>query len=143
MLAWFCFCLSVGCYRGLKLSRQLQLPSHHTLQAELARHNDTVVLRGEDTYKNLPNKTLRLLRYALAHPAGGRAHGIAWSWDAEGLVGPGKETSGSLLAAASWHDAAATVDMFASGPRRLHARHENGRRLLRTHRQGEGLALSH
>jgi hypothetical protein len=28
------------------------------------------VLRGEDTYKNLPNKTLRLLRYALAHPAG-------------------------------------------------------------------------
>ncbi|PRW57106.1 Phosphatidylserine synthase 2 isoform A [Chlorella sorokiniana] len=40
------------------------------LQAELERHNDTVVLRGEDTYKNLPNKTLRLLRYALAHPAG-------------------------------------------------------------------------
>lgn len=30
-----------------------------------------MVLRGADTYKNLPNKTLRLLRYALAHPAGG------------------------------------------------------------------------
>lgn len=70
------------------------------------------MLRGEDTYKNLPNKTLRLLRYALAHPAGGCVQGqiratVAWSWEAEGLVGPGKETSGSLPAAASWHDAAA------------------------------------
>jgi hypothetical protein len=34
------------------------------------RYNDTVVLRGMDTYRNLPNKTLRLMRYVLAHPAG-------------------------------------------------------------------------
>jgi len=46
-------------------------PALPTRQAELERHNDTVMLRGADTYKNLPNKTLRLLRYALAHPAGG------------------------------------------------------------------------
>ncbi|KAI3437810.1 hypothetical protein D9Q98_000257 [Chlorella vulgaris] len=40
------------------------------LQEEAATHNDTVVLRGTDTYANLPNKTLRLMRYAVAHPAG-------------------------------------------------------------------------
>jgi hypothetical protein len=41
----------------------------------VARHNDSVVVRGPDTYLDLPNKTLRALRYALAHPAGG--HGSA------------------------------------------------------------------
>jgi hypothetical protein len=29
-----------------------------------------VVVRGKDTYRNFPNKTLRLLRYTLAHPKG-------------------------------------------------------------------------
>ncbi|KAL4451696.1 hypothetical protein ABPG75_007358 [Micractinium tetrahymenae] len=41
-----------------------------TLQEEALAHNDTVVLRGKDKYLNLPNKTLRFLRYVLAHPAG-------------------------------------------------------------------------
>ncbi len=44
------------------------------VQVEIAGSNpdttDIVVLRGEDTYLNLPNKTLRLMAYALAHPAG-------------------------------------------------------------------------
>lgn len=40
------------------------------VQEDLAHSNDIVVLRGPDTYLNLPNKTLRLMRYALAHPAG-------------------------------------------------------------------------
>ena len=40
-------------------------------QTEAASHNDTVVVRGADSYRNLPNKTLRTLRYAMAHPAGG------------------------------------------------------------------------
>lgn len=29
---------------------------------------DLVIVRGKDTYKNLPNKTFRVMRYALAHP---------------------------------------------------------------------------
>lgn len=40
------------------------------LQAEVEAHGDVVMLRGADTYTNLPNKTLRLLRYVAAHPAG-------------------------------------------------------------------------
>ena len=40
------------------------------LQAEARLFNDTVVVRGKDTYRNFPNKTLRLLRYTLAHPKG-------------------------------------------------------------------------
>ena len=50
-------------------------------QDEAACHSDDdtslVVLRGPDTYRNLPNKTLRLLRYMLAHPAGGSKSGRA------------------------------------------------------------------
>ena len=41
-----------------------------SLQAEVAEHNDTVVVRGEEAYIKLPNKTFRLLRYMTAHPAG-------------------------------------------------------------------------
>ena len=40
------------------------------LEAEIREHNDTVILRGNDTYLNLPNKTFRMFRYALAHPDG-------------------------------------------------------------------------
>lgn len=40
------------------------------LEAEVREYNDTVVVRGHDTYLNLPNKTFRLFRYALAHPEG-------------------------------------------------------------------------
>lgn len=40
------------------------------IAGEVAAHGDIVVLRGADTYKNLPNKTLRLLRFAVAAPAG-------------------------------------------------------------------------
>jgi hypothetical protein len=51
-------------------------PSHHepspwpSPQEEARRYNDTLVVRGPDTYRNLPNKTVRLMRYAAAHPAG-------------------------------------------------------------------------
>lgn len=38
------------------------------LEEEVRRHGDIIVLRGKDTYMNLPNKTFRMLRYALAHP---------------------------------------------------------------------------
>jgi len=38
------------------------------LEEEIVAHNDTVVLRGQDGYFNLPNKTFRTLRYTLAHP---------------------------------------------------------------------------
>jgi hypothetical protein len=41
----------------------------HALEEEVVAHNDTVFLRGKDFYTNLPNKTFRMLRYALAHPA--------------------------------------------------------------------------
>ena len=40
------------------------------LQAEVLEHNDTVIVRGEEAYSKLPNKTFRLLRYMTAHPAG-------------------------------------------------------------------------
>lgn len=38
------------------------------LKEEIRRYNDTVILRGRDYYKNLPNKTFRMLRYFLLHP---------------------------------------------------------------------------
>ena len=37
------------------------------LRDEIKKFNDTVILRGEDTYTSLPNKTFRTMRYALAH----------------------------------------------------------------------------
>ncbi|PSC69470.1 UDP-c:betaGal beta-1,3-N-acetylglucosaminyltransferase 6 isoform B [Micractinium conductrix] len=40
------------------------------LQDELLAAGDLVVLRGADTYRQLPNKTLRTLRYMAASPAG-------------------------------------------------------------------------
>lgn len=68
--------------RGNRLTRSLAgrsraPPSLVLPQEEALAHNDTVVLRGQDRYLNLPNKTLRLLRYTLTHPAGasGHAHG--------------------------------------------------------------------
>ena len=36
------------------------------LAAEVEGNNDLLVIRGAEQYKNLPNKTLRLLRYALS-----------------------------------------------------------------------------
>lgn len=55
------------------LAPSLGIPSHLLLssvppQEEARQHNDTVVVRGADTYRQLPNKTVRLLRYAVAHP---------------------------------------------------------------------------
>ncbi|KAH7622590.1 hypothetical protein NADE_005175 [Nannochloris sp. 'desiccata'] len=39
------------------------------LEEEVVAHNDIVILRGKDTYFNLPNKTFRMFRYTLAHPS--------------------------------------------------------------------------
>lgn len=38
------------------------------IQEELAEHGDLTILRGRDTYVELPNKTFRLFRYGYAHP---------------------------------------------------------------------------
>ena len=40
------------------------------LGAEAAEHGDLVVVRGADAYRNLPNKTVRLLRYMLSSARG-------------------------------------------------------------------------
>ena len=40
------------------------------LAAEAAEHSDLVVVRGADAYRNLPNKTVRLLRYMLSSARG-------------------------------------------------------------------------
>ncbi len=40
------------------------------LTAEAAAHEDLVVVRGADAYRNLPNKTVRLLRYMLSSARG-------------------------------------------------------------------------
>jgi len=40
------------------------------LTAEAATHEDLVVVRGADAYRNLPNKTVRLLRYMLSSARG-------------------------------------------------------------------------
>lgn len=56
--------------RRLRATHQPSLFLPCAPQEEARAHNDTVVLRGRDEYLNLPNKTLRFLRYALAHPAG-------------------------------------------------------------------------
>ena len=40
------------------------------LAAEAAAHSDLVVVRGADAYRNLPNKTVRLLRYMLSSARG-------------------------------------------------------------------------
>ncbi|KFM27449.1 UDP-GlcNAc:betaGal beta-1,3-N-acetylglucosaminyltransferase 6 [Auxenochlorella protothecoides] len=37
---------------------------------ELAEHGDIVIVRGPDTYMDLPNKTFRMLRFGHAHPTG-------------------------------------------------------------------------
>ncbi|KAL6766987.1 hypothetical protein ACKKBG_A38130 [Auxenochlorella protothecoides x Auxenochlorella symbiontica] len=37
---------------------------------ELAQHGDIVIVRGPDTYMDLPNKTFRMLRFGHAHPKG-------------------------------------------------------------------------
>lgn len=66
---WQCRCLPGWQDCSLKHSHQ-QLALLPSRQEEASRHRDLVVLRGADTYLNLPNKTLRILRYALAHPAG-------------------------------------------------------------------------
>ncbi|KAK9815751.1 hypothetical protein WJX72_008919 [[Myrmecia] bisecta] len=49
---------------GVGVQAALQL-----LEAEVRLHNDTVILRGREDYLNLPNKTLRLMRFALTHPS--------------------------------------------------------------------------
>ena len=41
-----------------------------SLSSEASKHRDMLVIRGLETYKNLPNKSLRLMRYALTSPAG-------------------------------------------------------------------------
>lgn len=62
-----------------------------------------MVLRGADTYKNLPNKTLRLLRYALAHPAGVQVGvGMVGRGSAEVRVG-----ASTLAGIGSWNNAVA------------------------------------
>ena len=40
------------------------------LRSEASEHRDLLVIRGLENYKNLPNKSLRLMRYALSSPAG-------------------------------------------------------------------------
>jgi hypothetical protein len=39
------------------------------LEAEVAAHNDIVIIRGKEKYMNFPNKTIRLLRYMIASRA--------------------------------------------------------------------------
>ena len=41
-----------------------------SLSREASEHQDLLVIRGVEDYKNLPNKSLRLMRYALSSPAG-------------------------------------------------------------------------
>lgn len=38
------------------------------LRSEAAQHGDLIFIPGLDTYRNLPNKSLRLLQYALSSP---------------------------------------------------------------------------
>ncbi len=38
------------------------------LAPEAAAFDDLVIVRGVDQYRKLPNKTLRLFRYAASHP---------------------------------------------------------------------------
>lgn len=40
------------------------------LREEASASRDLLVIRGLEGYKNLPNKSLRLMRYALSSPAG-------------------------------------------------------------------------
>ena len=37
-------------------------------QPEARRHNDLVIVRGRDAYRNLPNKTLRALLWGMVAP---------------------------------------------------------------------------
>ena len=40
------------------------------LSSEASEHRDLLMVRGLEDYKNLPNKSLRLMRYALSSPSG-------------------------------------------------------------------------
>jgi len=40
------------------------------LSREALGNSDLLVIRGLEDYKNLPNKSLRLMRYALSSPSG-------------------------------------------------------------------------
>eukprot|EP01023_Acetabularia_acetabulum_P038493 TRINITY_DN3691_c0_g1_i6.p3 TRINITY_DN3691_c0_g1~~TRINITY_DN3691_c0_g1_i6.p3 ORF type:complete len:322 (-),score=52.55 TRINITY_DN3691_c0_g1_i6:1598-2527(-) len=42
--------------------------AHNLLEKEAKQHNDIFFVPGLDSYRNLPNKTLRLLQYALSSP---------------------------------------------------------------------------
>eukprot|EP01025_Chloroclados_australasicus_P003122 TRINITY_DN10721_c0_g1_i1.p1 TRINITY_DN10721_c0_g1~~TRINITY_DN10721_c0_g1_i1.p1 ORF type:complete len:655 (+),score=90.89 TRINITY_DN10721_c0_g1_i1:891-2855(+) len=42
--------------------------AYELLQEEVQQHNDIIFVPGLDTYRNLPNKTLRLLQYAMSSP---------------------------------------------------------------------------
>ncbi|EFN55980.1 hypothetical protein CHLNCDRAFT_145336 [Chlorella variabilis] len=87
------------------------------LQEDLAHSNDIVVLRGPDTYLNLPNKTLRLMRYALAHPAV-YTHVLKTDDDCYIRIGNVME---ALVDDAPEQHASATAAPGAHGPRRLPA----------------------
>lgn len=57
-----------------------------TPQEELAEHGDIVIVRGPDTYMDLPNKTFRMLRFGHAHPKRAR-RGVLCRDGGGGLAG--------------------------------------------------------
>lgn len=94
------------------------------LQEEVERHGDVVVLRGADTYRNLPNKTMRLLRYVAAHPGGAPPR---WA------AGPALANCGTRAAGRRAERDVKLLCLFCP---RIHSRAQDGRRLLRAHWQG-------
>lgn len=44
------------------------------LTREARGSSDLLMIRGLEDYKNLPNKSLRLMRYALSSPSGCATH---------------------------------------------------------------------
>ena len=89
------------------------------VQAELAAHNDSVVLRGADTYRALPNKTLRLLRYAVAHPAGAPR--------VQGAAGQGRLQAWQALACARQRQPTPAQAFCVPQPRRAAANQHTSR----------------
>lgn len=64
-------------------------------QEELAEHGDIVIVRGPDTYMDLPNKTFRMLRFGHAHPTGLSI--LFWRGEEERGMGREPATRGSLF----------------------------------------------
>ena len=70
-----CVCLQratsyLGAFGNLRGNVYCRASAVSDLSSEAYAHQDLLVVRGLETYKNLPNKSLRLMRYALSNPAG-------------------------------------------------------------------------